>query len=903
MTGRYEDMLETNRFSSGLSPEYTQDLPAAEKARLRQEWEHKRRAAAKQLLEKQLRERIDRQYDALDMVNTNRYEGSGTESFITDLPEQFRPGFTFGTDIKDQGPTTTTMTTAAAAMPGNLAVINAQQQVGGNKQRNRVTYVNIDTRDRDRATYANTSSFRVELPREFENVQRIRLAGLEFPIRDFGVRRGVNDDLVRLTTSNTTLLTAPLTPGTYDWSTMKAELERNSDVNGSLFVEYNEAHGLFHTYFLGSRPIISPYAISGFTGANTEISIANFSGRTVSHVTFQLLRDANNQPAGLVEDGFVHFEQFTDNLAFLNGMRRVMFVQPCDVANTNNTVRIDETSAGGSDHNVTITNGTYRSRAGLLTEVQRALNAAATTDVRYDVYLDEIDRVLIRSNVAVDMRWTDTANSNLMLGYVADTLGNTVHRAQGFIPSRAFGIELRQIELDNLGNLASSMYMDGNVWCTPALAQAALCGEYATTPAGVLGLPPENTSGLLRGKPFLVPSNAVLTSASLLTLTIANHGLQTGDRVRFRLIRVFSTSDVNLYYNTYAVQRIDADTVTIDTSPYLPVVLLWDLTSYPIKLEVLTTEQLTAYTYTITEVAGTFPSATFTVTTDSAHHLVVGDRVRFGSVSLLPQATDTTEYEVTAVPSSTSVTVQTLLGDAVLSVAFTAGTSTLRSNKLLVRHHFHQLETGNHIRLYNVRSFAGIPAAEINNARVAVTVINEDSYYVAPAGAFASRTETGGGTEIYCYGEPTTYGQAPWRRYGRFPRLSNVRKQDAPDWALDIYSPPNFAGEQYVFITCPTLQQLGIRNQYLDRQNKDAFAKVLVNSANSSYTSNDIVFIERMVPRLTSLDFELRYRDGSLFDTRNRDWSMTLEITEVLNIVTNSGLNSRTNRLDHVFTT
>ncbi len=96
-----------------------------------------------------------------------------------------------------------------------------------------ISYANVDSRDRDQALYPNPNSYRITLRRVYNNVSSIRLDTSEFintqqTIRDAPLTQK-NNIIQWQTPENVAdgpIYTATLTPGTYNDTTLAAEIEK-----------------------------------------------------------------------------------------------------------------------------------------------------------------------------------------------------------------------------------------------------------------------------------------------------------------------------------------------------------------------------------------------------------------------------------------------------------------------------------------------------------------------------------------------------------------------------------------------------------------------------------------------------------------------------------------------------
>ncbi len=102
----------------------------------------------------------------------------------------------------------------------------------------------------------------------------------------------------------------------------------------------------------------------------------------------------------------------------------------------------------------------------------------------------------------------------------------------------------------------------------------------------------------------------------------------------------------------------------------------------------------------------------------------------------------------------------------------------------------------------------------------------------------------------------------------------------------------NLEGENYVFLCCPQLGTMMNTGNV-----KDIFARILLDQSPGSmifsFLSNPKDFDTVPLNKLSELEFSIINYDGSLYEFNDLDYSMVLEITEVIDTTDVFNISSR----------
>ena len=301
------------------------------------------------------------------------------------------------------------------------------------------------------------------------------------------------------------------------------------------------------------------------------------------------------------------------------------------------------------------------------------------------------------------------------------------------------------------------------------------------------------------------------------------------------------------------------------------------------------TNQLTTFANTI--VSASIVTVPFTgVNINSpSHGLATGDFVQIRNLVTTPRLAAGISISEFGLPNVFEVTVTD--GDnfvfpfaSVVSVNTTISDNpNWGSSKLNVNHGTHGLSTGDTVRLYRAVKVGGIPGLEINNKEFTVTVVDADNYTVATK-QFATTATTGGGNLI----RVSSFNDTPATLHGFNGLQDNTSDGTFLNTAIDL------SGENYLFLTSPQLGTISNSNKKVT----NIFAKILLTGVPSTilyntFLSSPKTFDDAPLPRLETLDFELRRQDNNFFSLLGLDYSFSVVITEIIDEVRNTSFSSR----------
>lgn len=203
------------------------------------------------------------------------------------------------------------------------------------------------------------------------------------------------------------------------------------------------------------------------------------------------------------------------------------------------------------------------------------------------------------------------------------------------------------------------------------------------------------------------------------------------------------------------------------------------------------------------------------------------------------------------------------------------------------------LGVSNQFKLYRTTSnvqnsdlFAGIPMENINNSQFDVyKVIDENYYNFKLSRSYAN-------DDIY------TAGSNIWISsylHGFKPSQNNTSD------GSNLYAIPEISGDNYAYVTS-TPNFDNILNNDTDINN--IFGKILLNNNPNtvlfdSFIPIPLIYNDTPLPKLDQIPFQITKKDGSLYDFNNSSYSMSIEITEYIDSLDNTLINTKTGSVDN----
>lgn len=183
-------------------------------------------------------------------------------------------------------------------------------------------------------------------------------------------------------------------------------------------------------------------------------------------------------------------------------------------------------------------------------------------------------------------------------------------------------------------------------------------------------------------------------------------------------------------------------------------------------------------------------------------------------------------------------------------------------------------------------NFAGIPLEIINDTYHQITKIIDDNNYIVKLNKYALYSYSGGGSGITVSSE----------RNG--PRVFQSNTFTFEEQGI-LFRSVNLDGENYIFLISPKLQSvISPGNEEIG----DIFAKILLSDVPGTIIYNSFISAPKIfnppLGSLASIRLTTKRRDGYLFNFHNTDYSLSLEITEIVDQIKETGLSGRTGTSD-----
>ena len=929
MDNDYEDLLYTNRWLR--DPEIT-DLPPEEKEKFRRYYQAKREKKAKEQLAKEVEEQLSTEFEPDDLLNTNRFvpkDLTRTQMITTNVPKEFLPldqrdqssvveGFNGGMQVQTQGQTQTTVQTIPTVPIGGsnqnvrsqttrvtgqqlISTSAAQEQVGGNKQRNRESIVSIDSRFRDKTIYEFPNDFVIPLDREYTSVQRLEIVSIEFPNTDFVINTDNNQ--FRIITPGTYLTNSQIagdepfgeqileiTPGNYTVDSLLTEIENEASIAGYCIKGVYDSNTNIVTFYLfswsfdGGISLLPNATVRNNTaGSNDQritISTENsneviFRDTPVSPLTFT----AYIANAIIGDNSILLFENFQGLYNGVPGYTIDGFYQILNIffsLLSDNTIDLDETPSGGGVLTVTVPLGLYRSMAEMAQVIEDALNAASVL-ITYEVRIDTANRFVISGDSDFDILWITGPTAPGMRDFLqflqsTDDTGGSSYASSEYRPifyeARAIDLATNRgvCELQDTqgGSFTDRLTLINNGARIYATTNFALDFESSDTFGNVLGFPERFTTTLMNNPIALIPTavtylagpggGGIRDTTPPTFFTVVDHELDDGDLV---FIRAESNTDVLTRVSPtqrIPVTVIDADTFSVEELIFLPA------TSSPSFIQIIpansgnfTTKTLSLEDVNLIIANGgiefavpAFPTTTLNFTA-TAHGFVVGNTVKITGLATQPPLSffdNENIFTISAIPDANTFTI-TFSSIISFVTESTITTSIVSSNIVTANHKKHTLQTGDPVKFYEVEDVGGLVDGNFNDKFRNVTVIDENTYTIE-LDAYPTFTETGGGIDIRMVSQisrtsdtnpPSDVG-SPLIQYG----LQQVHSNTVRDDGVDLYQAPNMDGEAYAFLTSQTLQLAPTETVKETTNNvKNIFAKIQLNEPPGSIVFNSFI--------------------------------------------------------------
>ena len=809
-----------------------------------------------------------------------------------------------------------------ALVPKNSPVLRKQREVK--------TFINVDSRDRNKIFYPKPNNFKIFLGKSFYNVKSIKLAQMEFPNTNAVIntnnryiywRNQEDIDLDCITVKNEVsaypIYSAGLKIGSYTASSLQTEIVKQLNnvrrLQGT--IQGTAEVGVYH-YFVVSLNI------------NTDIvSFTSLILKQLANNPFSVTINTGLITVTLNNHGYTDFEQIYItgsnavagiNSSLINGFQTIRVI-------SSNTFTFQVTVNASS----TVVGGGNTVKAGKEAPFQLLWGGHSTTSntVAQNIgYPLEDSSQLIYTNI-----------SAIETLYEMTIITLTPH----LLTSSA------------IGSLLSIGFYDGILFTSYQNLTLQIYNVDSTTKISVQindpTLPVDLTNNILSSGwiqfgtnvPIQVSSYSNYNTSLFMVTTETAHNYSISDIGA--LITLYNTVNTNItndsdYDGSYELLQIPSSTQIV-----LPGVLVDAKYSLGqiIRNNVLTTHTVPVLSLT------SFSSYTL-ITCSSPHKLKTGDTISLGNIELSPKPLTYANFIVQSTPTNNTLIINYTISSYILSTTSYIGTglitvsfpshgfntilgisqstalgpvtiTTVVPHNLLIGDTVRIMETNttpsldkggyvvtsattysftftpspgitltniptvvtgiigmsNNFNLYNCTDIGGITSLILNGPTFTVrTVLDANSFTFYIQNEYATSTATGV-TSVYISSLLHGYlGTQTNTKIGLLNRSINLE------------------GENYCLLTSPqlgTMENTGPVN--------NVFARISLDQAPGyvcfSFLSNPKEYNSVPLNKLTELEFSCVNYDTSLYDFNDLDWSMVLEITEVVDETSAFNISSR----------
>ncbi len=791
---------------------------------------------------------------------------------------------------------------------------------GGGKQQRKtkeiLTYVSIDSRDRDKLLYKKPSNFKIFLGKTFYNVKTIRLSSIEFPNTNAVIntsnhhihwrnKEDITNDTLNAITKEYPEYLVQLRTGSYVSSSLQNEIS-----NKVSLVKRRDHLGSFH-YFLVSLDI--------------DTDVVTFTSLILTQLSNNPLQTSVN--TGIIVVTATNHGFSDGEYIYIVGAQTLAGIQGSTL-NTKHKISVLNQNTFVFEINVnasqTLTGGGNTLKTGKIAPFQLLFGEHSSTVAQNIGYPLENSSELINTYIkSITNLYQATITTIQPNNFTSDVLGKicTIFSSgvspnidgsviiTRIISSTTFLVNISSkllLESYNSGqvvfnnqtfNIQSiSNYKTNNILITTFTKHNYTLDDIKinitlsgtnTTPnlddtfkllyvfqdtsfviGGILPSGGESiintigTGGVIsRYKPlttYIVHITNVIISPDTITLICPNHNLQLGDSVMIQNL-LTSPPIGNIPFSIYAIPS--SNSIVINTS----------IKTFNTETILNKTAYLSCGLFTVSfpnhnfnkivsiqNTTGTPSNQTYgnliAIQTQLPHNFTNNQLVRFTQTNTTPIIDD--GYYVNVINEDT-ITIPYSFP------LISPGTSGIVG--------FDQK-----FYLYDAINVGGISESNINSKQFIVRdIVDENTFTFYNSGSFATSIETGGGGNLYI--SSLIHG---------FNGQQTNTKNNILNRSI------NLQGENYSFLCSPQLSTMLNTGQV-----KNIFARISLSESPGSmvftYLSNPKSFDTVPLNSLEELEFSILNYDGTFYEFNDLDYSFTLEITEVQDVIDNFNFSSK----------
>jgi hypothetical protein len=801
---------------------------------------------------------------------------------------------------------------------GTSASVKSTQNQQQRKTKEILTYVSIDSRDRDKLLYKKPSYFKIFLGKTFYNVKTIRLASIEFPNTNAVIntanhhihwrnKEDITEDTINAITKAYPEYIVQLRTGSYVSASLQTEIS-----NKVSLVKRKDNLGSYH-YFLVSLDI--------------DTDVVTFTSLILTQLTNNPLQSSVNTGIIVVtapNHGFSNGEYI-----YIVGAQTLAGIQSSTI-NTKQKITVLNPNTFIFEVNVnasqTLTGGGNTLKTGKIAPFQLLFGEHSTTVAQNIGYplenSSELINTYIKSITNLYQAVITTVEENFFKE-TSDFLGNVcmVYSSNvspnidgaciitRVLSTTSFLVSINSkllLESYNSGQIvfnnktfnikSISNYQSNNILITtftkhnytlnnintritlsetnttPNLDETfSLIYVFQDTSFVISGFLPSggesinNTIGsggiISRYNPlttYIVPITNVIISTDTITLSCPNHNLHIGDSVMIKNL-LTSPPIANISYSIYAIPS--SNSIVINTS----------IKTFNNESILNETAYLSSGLFTVSfpnhgfnkiisiqNTTGTPSGQTYgnllSLQTQLPHNFINNQLIRFTQTNSTPSIDNS--YYVTVTSEDTLVIPYSY-------PIISSGTSGIVG--------FDQK-----FYLYDAINVGGISETNINSKEFTVRdIIDQDTFTFYNQGSFATSIEKGGGGNLYI--SSLIHG---------FKGQQTNTKNNVLNRSI------NLQGENYSFLCSPQLSTMLNTGKV-----NDIFARISLSESPGSmvftYLSNPKNFDTVPLNSLEELEFSILNYDGTSYEFNDLDYSFTLEIIEIQDVIDNFNFSSK----------
>ena len=786
-----------------------------------------------------------------------------------------------------------------------------------------ITYVSIDSRDRDKIAYEKPSFFKIFLGKTFYNVKSIKLASMEFPNTNAVIntsnhhifwrnKEDITLDIINAITKTYPEYSVQLRIGSYISTSLQNEMSSKLTT-----VKRKDKSGDYH-YFIVSLDV--------------DTDIVTFTSLILTQLSNNSLQTSIN--TGIIEVNAPNHGYSSGESIYLVGAKTIAGI-PSATLNTKHTIIVVNENTFRFEINIkaseTLQGGGNTLKTGKIAPFQFLFGEHSNTVAQNIGYPLENSSDLINTYIKsitnlyqVVITTKNPHNLTQSYDYIGTTCtifsSNTSPNIDGgkritqILSSTSFLVKtdnklvlesynngqvtigIQTLDIQNISNYSANTILVttftdhnytfadiGNVvtlyntQTTPDLNDTyTLFSLYETNSFVIPGSLPNGgqSSTTILGDGGTIPRykpltthiafvTNIITGTNTVTLTCPNHKLQVGDI--FKIQNILTTPNItNVPLTVYSTPNANTIIInnlltTYDNTNILNGTAYIGTGLFSLSFPNHGFNKITSIQNTTGIPAGQTSGNLLIVQTQLPHNFTDNELIRITSTNTTPIIDG--GYTITKISSDT------------FTIPYSYPLISQGSQGII--------GYDQNFYLYSSTDVGGITSTDINNKSFTIRdIIDENNFTFYNSNTYATSSENGGGNNLYI--SSLLHG---------FNGQQTNTKNNMLNRSI------NLQGENYSFLCCPQLSTMMNTGNV-----KDIFARITLDESPGtmvfSFLSNPKVFNTTPLNLLSELEFSILNHDGTEYEFNDLDYSFTLEITEVIDITEGFNLSSKRGIVD-----